>query len=120
MTHSKRVEKFRQQLIKEMPRFPNDKASLQELEKKNLTDLLIAYSNWKIRFVAKRPRIVTLASAVTTDARWTQWSKSVADLTQKVQNGDDLTPPSLSGTPDPTIYARVKRPGCHDRGPLVR
>ena len=92
MTHSKRLEKFRKQLIKEIPRFPNDKASLQELEKKPLTDLLIAYSNWKIRYVASRPRTASLASAVTTDPRLSQWSASIAALIQKVQKGDDLTP----------------------------
>jgi hypothetical protein len=92
MTHSKRLEKFRKQLIKEIPRFPYDKASLQELEKKPLTDLLIAYSNWKIRYVASRPRTASLASAVTTDPRLSQWSASIAALIQKVQKGDDLTP----------------------------
>ena len=117
MSRSKRVETFRKQLIKEIPRFPNNKASLLELEKKYLTDLLIAYSNWKIRFVAKRPRTVTFAPAVTSDARWTQWSKSVADLIQKVQNGDDLTPhlslqprtrgyTPASSAPDATVVDR--------------
>jgi hypothetical protein len=90
-SHSKRVEKFRKGLVKEIPRFPNDKASLQALDQKHLTDLFITYFNWRIRLVAPRPRTVTIAPALTSDARWPQWSTEIADLLDKARRGDDLT-----------------------------
>lgn len=38
-----RIKKLRRDLIKAIPRVPNNKASLQHMERKHLTDLLIDY-----------------------------------------------------------------------------
>jgi hypothetical protein len=50
-----RIKKFRRDLIKAIPRAPNNKASLQHMEGKHLTDLLIDYINWRSRYVGERP-----------------------------------------------------------------
>ncbi len=54
-----RIKKLRRDLIKAIPRVPNNKASLQHMEAKHLTDLLIDYINWRSRYVGERPRTVS-------------------------------------------------------------
>jgi hypothetical protein len=40
-----RIKKFRLALVKEIPRFPNDKASLQHMQQKHLPEVMIDYVN---------------------------------------------------------------------------
>jgi len=49
VTESNRVRAFRLRIAKDIPKFPNDRASLQALQSKSLRALLIDYGNWKIR-----------------------------------------------------------------------
>jgi hypothetical protein len=44
---SKRVAEFRRWLTQEVPRFPNDGATLQVLKNLAITDQMIAYLNWR-------------------------------------------------------------------------
>jgi hypothetical protein len=92
MIESKRVKVFRLGLAEQIPKFPNDKASLQALEAKTLGPLLIDYANWAIRYVAPRPRTVVVESSATSDPRWHSLSPDIHALLNKVRKGDDLTP----------------------------
>jgi hypothetical protein len=92
MSESKRVKAFRLGLAKEIPKFPNDKASLQALQAKALGPLLIDYANWAIRYVAPRPRTVVIESSASNDPRWQSRSADIQALLNKVRQGDDLTP----------------------------
>jgi len=65
----KRVKALRREVIATVPRFTNDKASLQAMEAKDLTDLLITFIGWRIRYVAQRPRKVTGREPLASDAR---------------------------------------------------
>ncbi|MCP1744928.1 hypothetical protein ABIF65_006581 [Bradyrhizobium japonicum] len=58
VTESNRVRAFRLRIAKDIPKFPNDRASLQALQSKSLRALLIDYGNWKIRYIAPRARAV--------------------------------------------------------------
>ena len=55
---SKRLQKFRNDLIQVIPRIPNNQDSLAALQSKHLTDLLIIYLCWRLRNVAVRSRTV--------------------------------------------------------------
>lgn len=92
MTESKRVKTFRLSLVKQIPKFPNNKASRQALEAKSLGSLLIAYANWAIRNVPSRPRIVVVEPTAKNDPRWQSLSADIQTLLAKVRQGDDLTP----------------------------
>lgn len=93
-----RLERFRNDLIAVIPRFPNDRASLQAMQQKHITDVLITYINWRNRFVGQRPRTTTVSPDAKTDARWSAWEPQLEKLLVKVRAGDDLTP-SLSLAP---------------------
>ena len=92
MIESTRVKAFRLGLAKQIPKFPNDKASLQILQAKALGPLLIDYANWAIRYVAPRPRAVIVEPSASSDPRWQTLSVDIQALLNKVRQGDDLTP----------------------------
>ena len=89
---SKRVKTFRLGIAKEIPKFPNDKATLQALEASSLASLLIHYNNWAIRYVSLRPRTVSVESAASSDPRWSKLKNEIAAFLDKVKNGEDLDP----------------------------
>jgi hypothetical protein len=99
-----RIKKFRRDLIKAIPRVPNNKASLQHMEGKHLTDLLIDYINWRSRYVGERPRTVSIAPAAQADLRSSSHAAAIRSLLDKVERGDDLTP-HLSIEPHTRGYA---------------
>ena len=92
MSESKRVKAFKLALTKQIPKFPNDKASLLALQAKALGPLLIDYANWAIRYVAPRSRTVVIEPSASNDPRWQSLSGDIQALLNKVRQGDDLTP----------------------------
>lgn len=88
----KRIKNFRSFLAKTVPKFPNDKATLQLLEQKPLNDQLIIYLNWRLRYVRQASRSVTIAPSASSDPRWSSLSTEINAFLQKVRNGEDLTP----------------------------
>lgn len=91
MTESKRIKNFRLSLAKQIPKFPNNKHSLQTLESKSLGSLLIDYANWAIRYVALRPRFVEIHPTATQDKQWKILNSEINHFLCKVRNGEDLT-----------------------------
>jgi hypothetical protein len=89
---SERIRAFRLGLAKAIPKFPNDRTSLQTLERKSLGALLIDYANWAIRYVAPRPRKVIVEPAASSDPRWPLLQSDISAFLSKVERGDDLTP----------------------------
>ena len=92
MNESKRIRKLREDLIKKLPRFPNDKATKVELENQSLGNLLIHYLNWAFRYVAITPRKVAIEPEVTRDKRWAASKAGIEALLEKVRKGEELTP----------------------------
>lgn len=89
---SKRIRRFRTNLIKEIPRFPNNRASKQALEGMHLTDLLIVYMSWRLRLVGRRERKVVGADALWSDGRAVAMRPNLEAFFAAVERGDDLTP----------------------------
>ena len=89
---SGRVKAFRRELVKSIKRFPNDRASLQALEAKSLTELLIRYIGWRTRFVGQRKRRVTGRAALDSDPRAVGLKANIDALAHVVEAGGNLDP----------------------------
>ncbi|MCA1458393.1 hypothetical protein I6F35_35320 [Bradyrhizobium sp. BRP22] len=111
MAESKRVKAFRLAIAKDIPKFPNDKASLQALQSKSLGALLIDHRKWRIRYIAPRARAVVIEPTATADPRWQSLAHEVQSLLEKVRSGADLTP-YLSLQP----HTRGFTPAATERG----
>jgi len=88
---SKRIRNFRLKIAKEIPKFPNDKATLKALSEKSLGSLFIDYFNWIIRQIPSRQRKVIVEPTAYHDPRWKLHSKHIEPLLKKIEKGEDLT-----------------------------
>ncbi|AQV51666.1 TPA: hypothetical protein RMM48_004029 [Escherichia coli] len=92
MEESKRIRQLKENLIKELPFFPNEKSIRTELENQSLNGVLIAYLHWKTRIVPTRRRRVHIYPEVTSDKRWKELKLGIHGLLDKVRKGEDLYP----------------------------
>lgn len=120
-----RVKKFRLELVKTIPRFPNNRESLRHMQQKRLPDVLIDYVHWRARYVGKRPRQIEIETAAKADRCWSAMAVEVEAFLEKVRVGDDLTP-HLSLLPHTRGYAfAANTPGatnedsCSDKDLLL-
>lgn len=111
LEQSKRIKALRVAIIQAIPRFPNDKASKQAIEAKHLTDLLISYIGWRLRYVASRPRTVIGQQHLAADTRSAALKPNIDALLKAVKAGDDLTP-YLSLLPHSQGYTPAADPGA--------
>jgi len=91
--NTKRINSFKTELINELPKFPNDKATKNTLEEMHLTDLLIAYLSWKVRLITPRVREFKINEFVgKDDERYKNiiTSDEFAVLKEKIKNGEDI------------------------------
>ena len=89
---SPRVAALKRDLIKQLPRSPNDRASLQLLQAEPLTNLLIIYLSWRLRHVRQRTRTVVGQAVLASDPRVAALQPGIDMLLAAVGMGDDLTP----------------------------
>ncbi|MDH4186086.1 MAG: hypothetical protein OEV08_03730 [Nitrospira sp.] len=92
MDESKRIKKLRGEVIKAIPKFPNNRETKERLEGMPLATLLIHYLNWMIRYVSVKPRKTIIEPTVTADPRWRSLRVQVKALLGRVQLGENLTP----------------------------
>jgi len=92
LTNSIRFQKFRRELIGNIPRIPNNRESLSAIESKHPTDLLIIYMCWRLRNVATRPRKVTGMFAIENDGRAAALRANIEAFVEAVETGADLGP----------------------------
>lgn len=95
MSDSKRINKLREEIIKELPVFPNNKETKEHLESKMLTDLLIDYISWKTRLVTPRKRKIIINDEVDlSDEKVASIleSEQYMSLKNKIHEGDDINP----------------------------
>lgn len=104
MDESKRIKKLRDEVIKAIPKFPNNLETKEKLEGMPLATLLIHYLNWIIRYVSVKPRKTIIEPTVTADPRWRLLREQVRALLDKVRTGENLTP-HLSTQPHSKGYS---------------
>jgi hypothetical protein len=83
---------LRADIIETVPRFPNDGATLRDLEQMSLASLLVVYLNWARRIIPSRLRNVVIEPSLTVDRRWKRLRPIVQGFLEKVRVGEDLTP----------------------------
>lgn len=92
LEHSKTFQKFKSNLIRQIPRVPNNKETLEILKAKSPTDLLIVYLSWKLRLVEVRPRKVVGHQRIWNSPVYMRMKSNVDSLLNAVANGGDLNP----------------------------
>lgn len=92
MDESKRIKRLRGEVIKVLPKFPNNRETKEKLEGMPLTTLLIHYLNWMIRYVSIKPRKTVIEPTVTADPRWRLLKEKIKALLDNVRAGNNLTP----------------------------
>ena len=111
-SESKRIRALQRELVATVPRFPNDRASLEAVQSKSLTDLLITFIAWRLRHVGTRARTVTGRANIALDHRATALAPNIDAFLKVVEDGEDLTP-YLSIEPRTKGYT----PAAEGRGP---
>jgi hypothetical protein len=91
-TESKRLKKLKKDLIEAIPRFPNNKTTLQALQAMRFTELLVVFLTWKVRLVGSRPRRVTQADVLSSDPRAAALKPNIEAFLDAVKSGSDLAP----------------------------
>ncbi len=113
-TYPPRIQAFRDSMIKDLPRAPNDKASRPSLEAMPTRRLILAFITWRMRLIPAKPRKVSLWAGGVTPSELLAAEPRLRPLLKKVEAGDDLTP-HLS---DLVMRKGVVLPGANpaDRG----
>jgi hypothetical protein len=91
--NTKRINSFKKELIKVLPKFPNDKNTKDPLEQMHLTDLFIAFLSWKVRLITPRIRELKINKFVDKDdERYKQIiaSNEFKTLKEKIEDGEDI------------------------------
>lgn len=114
MEESKRIKRLRREIIKAIPKFPNDRETKEKLENESLTTLLVHYLNWMSRYISVKPRKISIEPMVTSDYRWKALKSSIEVLLNKARSGENLSP-HLSLQPHSKGYA----PATSEKGPDV-
>ena len=108
MDTSKRINKLKKELIKNLPFFPNVKETQEELEQQDLSGVMIHYLHWQTRLVPARQRKIQIAPEVTSDKRWKRLKEGINGLCDKFRNGEDVKP-YLSKRAHNYAYTPVQR-----------
>lgn len=107
-SESNNQRKLKNKLIKELPFFPNDIETLNELEQKPLSLIIRYYLHWQTRQVPKMRRKVRIYPELTSDNRYKHYKLAISEFLEKVRNGDDLSP-YLSRKAHKNGYTSTKR-----------
>jgi len=78
-------------MIKQLPRAPNNLASLESLRAMSTNELILAYLTWRMRLIPARPRLVRLWSGGVTPFQFQMAKSKLRPLLEKVAAGADLT-----------------------------
>jgi hypothetical protein len=91
MLESKTVKKFKADLIRTMPLFPNTIEVKEDLESQSLGSVMFHYLHWASRLIPQRVRKVTVEPYLMMDNRWEQYGDDVLKLLNAVSSGENLT-----------------------------
>jgi hypothetical protein len=91
-TYRPRIQAFRDELIKMLPRAPNDKASRGSLEAMPMHRLILAFVNWRMRLIPAKPRMVQFWSGGITPLQAQLARSKLQPLLRAAATGKVLTP----------------------------
>jgi hypothetical protein len=87
-----RIQDFRDEIMKVLPRAPNNQSSLKSLRAMSTQQLIIAYVTWRMRLIPAKPRTVRLWSGGVQPVQFLLAKRSLRPLLDNVAAGADLTP----------------------------
>ncbi|MDP2024587.1 hypothetical protein [Sulfuriferula sp.] len=87
-----RIQALRTELIKAIPKVPNDKATISHLNTFETHHLMLIYLTWKMRFVPATLRRVLIWSGGVDPYYFATIRSQFQPLLGKVERGQDLTP----------------------------
>jgi hypothetical protein len=90
--YRRRIQAFRDEIIRRVPRVPNNKITLQAMEAMATHRLLLAFITWRMRHIPSKPRRVSAWSGGVSRLELQLADRVLRPLLQKVKNGMDLTP----------------------------
>lgn len=91
-SHPPRIQAFREQILKTLPRAPNTRDSLEALRAMPTHRLILAFVTWRMRFIPAKPRLVRLWSGGVTPFQFRTVRPRLQPFLEKVAGGKDLTP----------------------------
>ena len=114
-TYPLRIQSLRDEIIREIPRVPNNRASRARLEAMHTSDLILAYLTWRMRLIPAKPRFVQFWSAGIDKSHFATVRTLLLPLLSKVASGKDLTPHlSYLVNRKGIVVASQKTAGCRD------
>jgi len=87
-----RVQAFRDDMIKMLPRAPNTGASREDLRAMPTHRLILAFVTWRMRLIPAKPRAVRFWSGGVTPSQVEAAKRKLQPFLKKVAAGKDLTP----------------------------
>jgi hypothetical protein len=90
--YPRRVRAFRDGIIKQLKRVPNDRTSLEAIRAMSTGQLISAFVTWRMRCIPARPRIVGIWQGGVTPKEFEAARPKLLPLLEKVASGKDLTP----------------------------
>ncbi len=87
-----RIQAFRDDMIKMLPRAPNNRVSLESLRAMPTHRVILAFLTWRMRLIPAKPRAVRLWSGGVTPLQFQAAKSKLRPLLEKVAAGKDLTP----------------------------
>ncbi|MDB6042437.1 MAG: hypothetical protein JWM63_988 [Gammaproteobacteria bacterium] len=91
-SYSPRIQEFRDDMIKMLPRAPNNRTSLESLKAMPTHRLILAFVTWRMRLIPAKPRAVRIWSGGVTPLQFQSAKSKLRPLLEKVTAGKDLTP----------------------------
>ena len=87
-----RIQAFRDDMIKMLPRAPNNLASLESLRAMPMRRVILAFLTWRMRLIPAKPRAVRFWSGGVSPSQAQAARPRLQPFLQKVAAGKDLTP----------------------------
>lgn len=90
--YSLSIKRFRQVMIKELPKVPNTPVAIDELEKMPTREIISKYITWKIRTIPIRKRTIEFSPMGIDLNVFIKMYPDIKEFLNKVINGNDLNP----------------------------
>jgi hypothetical protein len=91
-SYSTRVQAFRNDIISTIPKVPNNRQAIADLNKQRTGRLILALLTWRMRLIPMKPRMVRVWSGGVRPWEFAAAKPRLQSFLSKVEAGQDLTP----------------------------